>query len=259
MHLGDPFAEDEPDDNGEPSLLPPRPCRPTTVVTRKDHGRWAASALVATGVAVEEITSLASLITPTKRASDILRYLYEKGGKRPSAGGGHVADVLRMIAKYHVRSTPAAIAQISKWGTRVRLTYNGMTEKNETTISQMLVPGRMAKYLALPRSLMKAARALRQENPGQAVQIAMRAVAIGFLSHIPIRLGNLIALRLDQHLVRANPPRGRITEISIPAYEVKNSQAIRIPVSEDQAQLLQEWIEDYRPQWVASPFSRVRG
>ena len=250
--LYDEDADDEADDDLVSRLEPDRPCRPSTVALRESHCRWAASALVATGVPIAEVTSLSTLVTPIHRARDILRFLYRRAGNQPSAAGSHVAEVLLMIAKYHVRLPSKDVARIRKWSKPVRLEYKGMTDKNVRAIRQMMEPARFATFLALPGSLMQVARKLRPIDPKGAASIALRAVAIHLLTRIPLRLANVIGLRFDRHLQRANPPRGRISHIDIPIHEAKNSRAISMPVLKDMPDLLEEWIADYRPA-IASP------
>ncbi len=94
---------------------------------------------------------------------------------------------------------------------------------------------------------MKTARLLRPTSPQQATSLALRAVVIEILNKIPLRLGNLIGLRLDRHLQRADPLRGRISRLSVPPTETKNKRAIDMPVSAETARFIDEWVRDFRP------------
>ncbi len=227
--------------------VPPQPLRPGTVELRKAHVRWAASALVQTGVPLAAISSLAALVRPLEHAREILRYLYRRGGNKPSAASHHVADVLRMIAKYHERLPEPDIKRLAAWKKLVCLTYTGMTEKNSRLVRQAMDPRREALLLELPNALMKTARLLRPTSPRQAASLALRAVVIEILNKIPLRLGNLIGLRLDRHLQRADPGRGRVTRLSVPSTETKNNRAIDMPVSAEAARFIDEWVRDFRP------------
>ncbi len=75
----------------------------------------------------------------------------------------------------------------------------------------------------MPVGLMATARKLRLQGPAQAAGLAMRAVAIGLLTSLPLRLSNTINLRLDRHLQRANPPRGPMSIIRIAPEEQKTA------------------------------------
>ena len=229
------------------SDAPRRQLRPSTVRTRFDHCRWAGSALVASGVPIEELTSLASLVTPIDRARQAGRFLHQRAGNKPSAAGGHVLEILRIIAKHWVHLPKAEVEQIRKWAKPVTLVYDRMTAKNEARIKEALVPARDEALLALPDVLMAVARSLLADSPRQAASVAMQAVAVGLLTRIPLRLANVVGLRLDEHLQREDPTQPAISHIMIPADEVKNKRPIVLPVAPKVNRLLQEWIVTYRP------------
>ena len=254
--LDDPFADlpDTGDDTGDQApLLHMKPLRQTTIDLRKSHCRWAASALVATGVPIEDVVDLRSLVVPVERARTILRFLWDRAGRKPSAAGGHVAEVLRIVARYHARLPAKDIAQIKEWAKPVKLVYRGMTPKNEASIRAMTTPQHDKDMLQLPAAFMRAARELLPTHPLEAKTLAMRAVAIEILSRVPLRLGNLSGLRLDRHLQRPDPRRGAIEYIVIDILdETKNSRAICMPVSKATAAMIQEWITKFRP-IVGSP------
>jgi integrase len=237
----------KPLDEGSISNRPKKPLRPISVALRKDHARWAASAVAASGIPVSGITCLADLVSPPERAQQALLYLRARNDGQPSAGAMHVADVLRMIAKYHARLPPAECALIASWRKAVSPTYDGMTPKNELVVIRAMAPATEARLRHLPDALMRAARKERASAPQKAHSLALRAVAVKFLTHIPLRLANLTHLRLDRHLQRANPPNGPITHIQIQASEVKNGRAILVPISKDMAQILDEWVCHFRP------------
>jgi integrase len=145
----------------------------------------------------------------------------------------HVAEVLHIIAKYHVRVSEKALAQIKAWSKPVKLSYLGMTEKNEWTILQVLTPAREQKLLELPDALMSIARSLLAESPAQAASLALRAVTIEILLSCPLRLGNLRGLRFDWHLHRDDCRGSLISAILLQPNEVKNEKPIIVRVSPD--------------------------
>lgn len=246
--LEDVFADPPEGEDEDAALpLPARPLRASSVALRQSHARWAASALVMTGVPIEEVTSLTSLVTPLTRTKEIIRFLYNRAGNKPSAAGSHVAELLSMVAKYDARLPKLDVQKIATWGRNVKLTYTGMTEKNQQRINAAMEPKHYDLLLALPTALMATARRLRPTAPRQAASIALRAVALQFLSYIPLRLANVVGLRLDSHLQRSDPRRGPIHHVMIPLDETKNSRAINMPVSKETSSFLEEWIRDFRP------------
>jgi hypothetical protein len=96
--------------------------------------------LVAAGTPIQEITSLASLVKPIDRVKLILKFLYKRAGDRPSAGAGHVADVLRIIARHYLQLPVEQIERIKGWTKPVRLNYPGMTEKTPPTSAGFSTP-----------------------------------------------------------------------------------------------------------------------
>ncbi|ONH81784.1 hypothetical protein HVPorG_04725 (plasmid) [Roseomonas mucosa] len=239
----------------ENRLLDMRPLRPSTVAMRVDHARWAASALVASGaVPMEQITSLRDLVSPFGRIEAAIGFLYRRAEaaegereRRPSAAGHHVAEVLRIIAKHHGALSPRQLERLQGWRDRVALKYDGMTLRNERTMQAILQPDKLTALLELPGVLMGAARRLRDEAPPQARSLAMRALAIAILTHLPLRLANLAGLDLDRNLYRPDPRRGAITELWIPPGETKGRKEIRMPIPAGLSALIREWIADYRP------------
>ncbi len=253
--LGEDLAFDDSADDEAP-LPNSKPLCANSVNNRLDHARWAASVLKATGVPLAEIVDLRSLVQPINRARLILQYLHQRAGKVPSATGQHVSDVLRIIARHYVHASLPDIAKITHWSKPVQLHYKGMTEKNERTVREILMPAREVKLLQLPDALMKAARKLQEKSPVAAARLAWRAVAIEILTRLPLRLQNLIDLRLDQHLHRADLRDGTIAYIDIPAAEVKNNRSLSMPVPAVMAALMTEWIDVFQPALAAfgSPY-----
>jgi hypothetical protein len=60
---------------------PDRPCKPSTIETRRNYLRLAASAAVTQGVPVETLRSLAELVSPSVVRLILEHYLAKKGGK----------------------------------------------------------------------------------------------------------------------------------------------------------------------------------
>jgi hypothetical protein len=249
-HLSSLDADLDGDDGPKPPRRA-RPARASTVALRLSHGRWAASALVATGVPLNQVTSLATLFTPLTRAHAIIRFLYLRAGRQPSAAGMHVAEVLRITAKYYLQLPEDQVAWVSEWGKNVTLPYHGMTGKNERAIAAVMEPGCERRLIELPEAFMNAARQRRATDPREAAGLALRALAIEILTTYPFRLANLLTLRFDRHLHRADP-RGLVSGILISPVEVKNDQQIVVPISVRLGRFIEEWTTRFRG-IIASP------
>ena len=247
--LSDLFADldEEALEQAAQSTSPLKPLRATSAALRMSHARWAASALVASGTAIETINNLTDLVTPLPNAQAIHRFMYNHAGGKPSANGMHVGEVLLMIAKYHAGLAPPQVEKLKAWAKQTRLKYPSMTPKNRKTVDAAMTPKVNQDLLELPAALMEAAYAIRAVSPREAVGLAQRALAVGILTRIPLRLANLIGLRLDQHLVSSHGKTWGYDRLHILADETKNSQEILVRVSPALNELLQQWIQDFRP------------
>ena len=238
----DPFAGD--DDTPLPKLT--RALRPTTIALRQDHARWGASALAATGFQMENIISLATLVEPANVRA-ILRYLHDRAGGKASPAGMHVAEALHIIAAHHAPVGPEALQRIKAFKKMMTVPYHAMTQKNERTVRAAIEPRRELALLHLPARLMRAARASRETNPREAAGLAWRALAVGLLTVLPLRLANVIGLRLDKHLFRPDPAKRHIEAIMIGAEETKTGRPMHASVSPDLNRLINEYITTFRP------------
>ena len=236
-----------------PTPLPPgqaplqtlaRGLRASTIALHASYCDWAAYTLVATGFPAAAITSLAVLLD---NAGAIVGRLHQDAGEQPSARAMHVANMLRIIARYDANWSDQDMKWLKDMANLVKLPYRSITEKNDRCARAALEPQRDEWLLALPAALMEAAHANRADDPKKAAGLAWRAVVIEILTVIPLRLGNIIGLRLDQHLYRPDPRRGRITALMIPPEQTKNSRPIQAPVSPTLAAMLDTWINQFRP------------
>src|SRR5262249_49251807 len=83
--------------------------------------------------------------------------------------------------------------------------------------------------------------------------LVMTAVAIELLVMVPVRIGNLVALDLDRHLLRPGGLRRRIDHLSIPGSEVKNGFDIEADLPAPTAALLDIYLKDFRPLLLDRP------
>ena len=222
--------------------------KPKVAKLRQEHARWAASALVGSGkVPIDAITSLAELVSPVSRAKHAILFLYDRVGRKPSPAGMHVAEVLHMIAAHHLHRPEAELRKIKDWAKLVRMSYRGMTERNQKAVNDAIQPDRIEALLELPGALMRVARDLRTKDREGAQSLALRAVAVGILTQIPLRLANLAGLRLDKHLHRPDTRKGTFSHVMIPDDEMKTGNSITLPVASRTAGLIDEWVRLHRP------------
>lgn len=252
--LDDLDVESGPDDLGdEPRGTetevsgPRRPLRAITIDERLRHARQAIWALVQTGVRLEDIHGLRDLVVPLDRAKRIIRFMRDRAGGQPSAPAGHVAEVLRQVAKFHVGLPKAEVDRISRWKKSVSVEYSEMTPKNRRRLEALLSPDAEHKILALPAVLMEEARELLPVSPTLAVAAAKRALAIHMELFYAFRASNLLGLRRDRHFVCTGPGNDTVTRFLIPPHEVKNRATLDRPVLGLTSDLIIEWEKKFRP------------
>jgi integrase len=98
----------------------------------------------------------------------------------------------------------------------------------------------------LPNKLIEEARLRCDASPRKAAISAQVAVAIGILAYAPIRLQNLIGIRLEENLFRTNGPETAYW-LRFPDHDVKNRVALEFILREPLATLIAEYMHDHLP------------
>lgn len=220
---------------------PPKVCRPTTIDLRRKHIEGAASALIESGVPRETLMTLADLVTP-KAVKTILRQYLARTNDQPTQYHRALAGTMIHIARYWVRAEPDDIDALKDLKRRLGPDRSGLTKKNRRTLRQFDDPHNQALLLLLPDRLVREA-ARRSSDDVRAAILCQVALVIEILLMAPMRMGNLIRLRIDQHVVRY----GEIIHLVLPGSETKNGEEIVYPLSGDSAALLDLYLRRYRP------------
>ena len=123
-----------------------------------------------------------------------------------------------------------------------------MTAQNRQRLRALIQPRNRAMVLHLPGELLRQADEAFEKRPFLAAGLALRAAALEILLICPLRISNLLGLRLDQHLQRMNPDRPkRISHFIIPEHEGKNELPLEWPVPRETSDLLARFLTVYRP------------
>jgi hypothetical protein len=200
----------------------PRPCRalrPSTLRTRRHQIFKAASALVLSGRSVEGVHTLADLVS-IPAFQDLLRYLLERQNRKSTEALHGLAGALLALARHHVgvdKETEGRLARIVK---HLHVEAAGFRTKTRTRLMAFEDDRRVSALLHLPARLFAEAKACRAGRRRQ--QLCQVALAIEILTFAPMRVGNLVSLRLGASLRRVAQGHESYWLISIPAHEVKN-------------------------------------
>jgi integrase len=210
-----------------------------------------ASALVHAGTSREEITSLAVLVE-MENLKKGLRYIMDRFEGKPTEAIHGLAMGLKAIARHHVRISEADLDQLRKLCSRLNLEVDGLREKNRRRLEQLEDENNLARLLHLPTQLIREAGSPRV-RPHKAALLVQAALAIEILLYAPMRIGNLSGLDLERHLRPVTVKRQRLTQISIPAEEVKNGKPLTYELGSGTSQLLDLYCHSARPVLLHEP------
>jgi integrase len=219
---------------------------PSTIGKIRVEVGLALSALVEAGWDPASIKSLGGLFEPEAFETILRRYCNGDKEQTPRPTAHNLASTLIALAKRSLGTGPAALDQIAELQ-RLRQCLGPqskrMTEKNRRFIREVSDPAILAKLLLLPERL---ANWAARTTPIRGALAMEYAVAIAILLVAPMRIANLAALRLDQHLVRPGGPQS-FWLIDIPPEEVKNKVPLLHELSQRVTTVVNRHIRDFRP------------
>ena len=221
-----------------------RPCKQSTIDTRRRELEATVRTAVAAGITLQEIRSLHDLVHPD-RVEIIIEYYWQKNGEKPSPYTIDLASKLLALARNEALSE-AEIERLDE--IRISLEQyrsSGLTEKNRRLIRQIAHSHVWRDVLRLPQKLMAQARANCKTQPYRAAVTAQLAIAILILMRAPVRMKNLASISIDINLVR---PGGIDTPyvLVFPDYDVKNGVALEFPFNADTTALIDEYVHRHR-------------
>jgi integrase len=226
-----------PDPLGE-KLRPP--LKPSSVTTRTYHMREYIAVLVRVGEPPSELRTLWDILRPARVKAALLAF--QKGKEPSNTRQAHsIATLLRSLA-FWSGGDEECLAPLRGYCKRLESKV-GMTDKNLSRLRQFDDPKVMSSVVNLPRVVFD--RKAGRLKPYRRALEVQTAIMVEFLLQAPIRIGNLVALDLEQHLCRfgKNGPY----HLCIPADEVKNGVELRIPLPDETSRLIDIYLKKYRP------------
>jgi len=222
-----------------------RPCKQSTIDTRRRELIAAVRAGVGAGIPLEELRSLRDLLRPD-RVEIITEFYWEKNGERPSLYTIDLASKLLALA----RSEALSEVEIERLD-EIRIALEqyrstGLTEKNRRLIRQIAQSDVWREVVRLPHRLMADARINRKTKPYRAAVTAQLAIAILILIRAPIRMQNLSSICIGLNLIRPGGP-GAPYMLVFPDYDVKNGVPLEFAFDETTTALIDEYIYQHRP------------
>jgi integrase len=121
-----------------------------------------------------------------------------------------------------------------------------LTQKNLVVIRAILMSDVWSKVCALPLQLMAKAQRMLNLAPKKALSLATIALQIQILTRAPVRIGNLLSIRLDYNLKRMGGTAGSY-HLNFPDYDVKNRVDLNFELSGSTAAMIDQYINIFRP------------
>jgi integrase len=224
---------------------PLRPCKSSTVDRRQEYVRLAASAAIEGGIPVENLCTLADLVSPAT-VKIILEFYLSETNDKGSTFIVDMAERLTSIAKSFVRSSDEDLEELAHYCRKLAgFRRNGLTDKNMKVVRAIQDVDTRRRLIQLPGQLIEQAQA-SESAPYQAAVLVQTAIVIQILLVAPMRISNLANLSLNVNVVR---PRGEggIIHLVIPPEEVKNDVALDFPIPDQVTALIDLYLRDFRP------------
>jgi len=231
---------------------PSRPLRPATIAHRRFQIREAGSALVRSGYPMAKITSL-SVLVQIDNLKSALRWMMDRFGGKPTEAIKGVAICLQAIARHHVKAADEDLSQIKGIVSRLGREADGLREKNRQRLHQLDDPANLAKLLHLPAALVTKTEKLFSTRPRKAALLLQAALGIEILLNAPMRISNMAALHLNDHMRPHRVGRERRTLIHIPPHEVKNNVVLDYELGAEATSLLDIYLHKARPILLDQP------
>jgi hypothetical protein len=219
-----------------------RALSPRTLRLQRQHIYSAANAAVAAGIRIEQITSLSILVQPEAFRA-VLRRLWQQDEGKLSAYTHGIAITLIAIAAEWVKTSPETIATLKALRKKLGSLPSGLTEKNQAVLRTFDDPRLLTALVQLPDRLWRAARRAQSHRSFIDLQTAL---AIDILLHVPLRSGNLSAIKFDTHLHWPQGPR-KPALLTFGAQETKNSARLKFELPAFLADRIQVFRNEIAP------------
>jgi integrase len=229
-----------------PSRKHLRPCKASTLKTRRMELISFAKKAVRLGITIEDLSRLGVLLAPDL-VEQVLDKEWELNGDEPKTSTIDLAKKLVAVARSAGCLTPEQLTELDdKRAALEQYRKEGMTQKNLKLIRQVLNSEVWARVVNCPTELMRKARLLKDQAPVKAAVTAQIAVGVAIETVAPVRASNLTAIRLGENLIKPGGPDGTYLLV-FPEYDVKNRVDLTAELDDFVTAIIDEYIHDYRP------------
>ena len=223
-----------------------RPCKATTLRTRRTDLISFAKKAVRLGTRMEGLSSLSVLLAPDL-VERILDKEWAQNGDEPKTTTIDLAKKLVAVARSANCLTKEQLSQLEdKRAAFEEYRKEGMTQKNLKLVRRVLNSEVWARVINCPDVLMRRARSLKDQAPVKAAVTAQIAVAVAIVTAAPVRASNLATIRLGENLIKPGGPDTPYLLV-FPDYDVKNQVDLTFELDEYVTAVIDEYVHDYRP------------
>jgi integrase len=226
---------------------PIKPLRPASIKAYRYALRQLVAGLVHNGWRLESIGSLATLVEQ-RAAETALRFFIDRNGGKSSTMISRLAHVLVLVAETAVHSSAEDIDRLKRFRRQLSDRSYGMRPRPKAALRPFTDTASIEQILMLPQRIHDRLRRKPRLTMADA-RLMQVALGLELLLMRPIRLKNLVELRLDRHVIRS----GRQVLIVIPADEVKNNVELDYPIPPESAVLLDFYIKRMLPLFGLNP------
>ena len=226
---------------------PLRPLRPASIQAYRRALLQAVAGLVHSERALETITSLSALLegdAPTAA----LQFHLSRNGERPSQMVAQIAHVLVLAAQHAVKADEVTITRLKRFRASLSPSRSGLKPKPRAALRQFVDRANIERLLILPHRIHTRLQRKAELTLADA-RLMQVALALELLLMRPIRRGNLVGLRLGQHVLRV----GKRTVIVLEEEEVKNRVAHDYALPPESAKLLDFYVTRLLPLFGPNP------
>lgn len=222
--------------------------KPITIATQKESMRFAASALVRSGLKPEQIKNIRDLCRPERYRRALDQLASQIGCANATLG--QVAYVLAKVAKYAAVLTKKEIKEVQEAHASVRRQvkeYMKTKEDRDQVLLDRLDDPKVVDALLLwPGEVVRRVLALGKMTCREAVAVQL-ALMLAIWLDAPLRLKNMRHLRIEEHFFKLTFEDVDYVVIKIPASEVKNAKPLEHFLAEETVAILELYLEKFLP------------
>jgi hypothetical protein len=230
---------------------PVRANRQATIKHRQFQIRMMASAIVHSGIPIDQITAL-SVLTDFDNFQLGIQFLIDRHNGTVTEAAFTLATGIKSIARYHVKVGNDHLERLKRLCSRLDQKATRYRKKNKDRLGQFDDRHNLSRLLGLPDRLIQKAKD-PGPKPRSSALLIQSAVAIETLLFCPMRIGNLASLDIDEHLRWTKDGRRQRLFITIPGDQVKNGTPLYYELSGPSAEIMRHYIYEVRPSLSNTP------